>query len=111
MNSGAPDPRLALQQAIAAYQRGDWGGSEALCRQVLAARPGDFDALNLLGIIAAQTHHLPEAAELLGRAVASRPADASAHNNLGNVLKGLERPGEALACYERALAIQPRYAE
>lgn len=111
MNSGAPDPQLALQQAIAAYQRGDWAGSEASCRQVLAARAGDFDALNLLGIIAAQTQRLPEAAELLRRAVAARPSDASAHNNLANVLKGLARLDEALASYDRALAIQPRYAE
>jgi len=111
MNSGAPDPQLALQQAIAAYQRGDWAASEASCRQVLAARAGDFDALNLLGIIAAQTQRLPEAAELLRRAVAAKPSDASAHNNLANVLKSLARLDEALAAYDRALAIQPRYAE
>ena len=111
MNSGAPDPQLALQQAIAAYQRGDWAGSEASCRQVLAVRAGDFDALNLLGIIAAQTQRLPEAAELLRRAVAAKPSDASAHNNLANVLKSLSRLDEALASYDRALAIQPRYAE
>ena len=111
MNSGVPNPQLALQQAIAAYQRGDWAGSEASCRQVLAARAGDFDALNLLGIIAAQTQRLPEAAELLRRAVAARPSDASAHNNLANVLKSLARLDEALASYDRALAIQPRYAE
>jgi tetratricopeptide (TPR) repeat protein len=101
----------AMQQATTAYTRGHWAESERWCRRLLAARADHFAALNLLGIITAQTQRVEEAAHLLGRAVAANPAQAPAHNNYGNVLKQLKRFDEALASYERALAIKPAYPE
>src|SRR6185369_17506048 len=67
----------ATQRAIAAYERGAWGEAESLCRQVLAMKADAFGALNLLGIIAAQTRRTQEAAELLGRAVAANPTNVA----------------------------------
>lgn len=100
-----------MQQAAIAYTRGEWAEAERLCRKILAA-PGEyFDALNLLGIIAAQTRRTEEAADLLGRAVAANPGDAAAHSNYGNVLRNLKRFEEALDSYARALKIKPDYAE
>jgi tetratricopeptide (TPR) repeat protein len=101
----------AAQQAAMAYNRGQWAESERLCRQILAVRGDYFDALTLLGIIAAQTRRMEEAARLLGRAVAADPAQATAHNNYGNVLKELKRFDGALDSYERALRIDPDFAE
>jgi predicted O-linked N-acetylglucosamine transferase (SPINDLY family) len=101
----------AMQQASAAYRGGEWGKAEQWCRLVIEAQPDYFDALNLLGIIAARTQHPKEAAELLQRAVAANPADAAARNNYGNVLRELQRFDEALECYERALGIQPEDAD
>ena len=97
----------AVQQAAAAYTRGEWAEAERLCRRILAA-PGDyFGALNLLGIIAAQTRRTEEAADLLGRAVAADPGNPSARYNYGNVLMDLKRFADALDSYERALQIEP----
>ena len=94
-----------------AYTRGEWAESERWCRQILAARGDCLDALNLLGVIAAQTRRVEEAARLLGRAVAAYPSQATAHNNYGNILKELKRYDDALDSFGRALKIKPDYAE
>src|SRR5579872_4029350 len=101
----------AMQKALALYSQRDWANAEQVCRMVLAAEPAHFDALNLLGIIAAQSDRSREAAEYLGRAVAIRRDDAVAHNNYGNVLRDLRRYDDALRCYNRAIQLKPNYAE
>lgn len=101
----------ALQEAVAAYTQGDWGEAGRRCRRILKAMPGNFDALHLLGLIAAQTGRTGEAVDLLGRAAAINPNDAAVHSNRGNALQALGRLEEALASYDRALALQPGYPE
>ncbi len=94
-----------MREASAAYRRGDWAAAERLCRSILHVDGRHGEALNLLGIIAAQTQRPVEALEFLQRAAAAQPGDAAAHNNLGGVLQSLGRHAEALICYERALEI------
>jgi predicted O-linked N-acetylglucosamine transferase (SPINDLY family) len=101
----------AMQQAVTAYQRGDLAEAERLCRRVLNTQADHFDALNVLGVIAARTRRTQEAAELLERAVAANPGNASAHCNRGGLLNDLQRFDEALESYDRALQIKPDYAE
>ncbi|HLJ39221.1 MAG TPA: tetratricopeptide repeat protein [Steroidobacteraceae bacterium] len=101
----------ALEAAAKAYAARDWPEAEKLCRAVLQAQSDCYEALNLLGIIKAQTGQPEEAAELLERALARRPGDAAAHSNYGNVLCDLGRWKEALALYERALQLDSRYLE
>jgi predicted O-linked N-acetylglucosamine transferase (SPINDLY family) len=101
----------AMREAANAYSSGRWSVAEQLANAILARDSARFDALNLLGVIAAQTRRLPEAADLLRRAVKSRPTDAAAHNNYANVLKALQRDDEALKSYDRALKLDPRNAE
>ena len=101
----------AVELAAAAYQHGDWPEAERLCRLMLEAHPHYFDALYLLGIIAAQTGRTAEAAALLMQAVALDAAHADARNNLGVVLRALRRYPEALDSYERAIALEPAVAE
>ncbi len=100
-----------MQQAAAAYSRRDWVEAERLCRLVLNAKADYFDALTLLGIIAAQSQRMQEAAELFGRAVTANPNDALAHIKRGNALEELKRLDEALASYEQAIKLKPEYAE
>jgi predicted O-linked N-acetylglucosamine transferase (SPINDLY family) len=101
----------AMQHAAAAYNSGEWAKAEHLTRLILNAQADHFDALNLLGIMAAQTRRPEEAADLLRRAVAARPTDAGAHSNYGNSLNDLKRFEEALDSYSRALKIKPDFAE
>src|ERR1700678_164167 len=101
----------AMQHATVAYTGGKWAEAERVCRRILAARGDCFEALSLLGVIAAQTRRAEEAARLLGRAVAANQHAATAHNNYGNVLKDLGRFEDALDSYERALKLDPGYAD
>ena len=101
----------AMQHAVAAYNTGEWAKAEQLTRLILNARADHFGALNLLGIMAAQTRRPEEAADLFGRAVAARPADAAAHCNYGNSLNDLKRFEEALDSYSLALKIKPDFFE
>jgi predicted O-linked N-acetylglucosamine transferase (SPINDLY family) len=113
--SATPDatPELsaeALRLAGALYERGDWANVEALCRQIVQSSPEQFEALELLGIVAARTRRADEAARLLRRAATVRPDDPSPHNNLGNVLKDLGSFEEALQSFDRALELNPGFA-
>jgi predicted O-linked N-acetylglucosamine transferase (SPINDLY family) len=101
----------AMQGAATAYAAGDWPKAEQLCRVILQKHVDHLDALNLLGIIKAQTGYLEEAAVWLKRAVAAGPHNATSHNNYGGVLRNLKRFREALACYDRALQLEPAYAD
>ena len=101
----------ALQQAGAAYSRRDWAEAERLCRQVISVKADFFDALTLLGIIAAQSNRAQEAEELFGRAVAVNPRDVLTHINRGLALQELQRLDGALASYERAIKLNPDYPD
>jgi tetratricopeptide (TPR) repeat protein len=99
-----------LRQAAAACARGDWAAAERICRKLLRERPRHFEALNILGFIAAQTGRLTEAAEWLGRAVGANPTDVAAQSNLGFVLQELGRMDEALTHHDAALKLDPLHA-
>src|ERR1044072_9378546 len=86
----------AMQQALAAYSQREWDKAEQICRMVLSAHEAQFDALNLLGIIAAQTQRPQEAVGFFSRAISARRDEPTVHNNYGNVLRDLHRYDEAL---------------
>ncbi len=109
--AGALTVPQAMQDAIAAYQRGDLVEAERLCRLALEVKANYFDALYLSGIIAAQTGRTEDAARLLSRAVMANPRIADAHYNWGVALGELERPAEALERYARAIALKPDHAD
>ena len=101
----------AMAQALSLYSAREWGQAEQVCRMILSAQAAHFDALNLAGIITAQTNRPLEAVEFLGRAVALRRNDAVAQNNYGNVLRTLARYEDALRAYNRAIQVKPNYVE
>ncbi|HKF72366.1 MAG TPA: tetratricopeptide repeat protein [Stellaceae bacterium] len=101
----------ALQHAHSAHQAGHLAEAERMYRLILRAAPDQFDALHLLGVLAAQTGKHDEANRLLGRALNVNPRSADALNNRANVLRALKRFEEALASCDRALAIKPDFAE
>jgi protein O-GlcNAc transferase len=101
----------AAQQAHAFYSAHEWDKAQAVCQMILSAQANHFDALNLSGIIAAQTQRSAEALEFFKRAVAVKKDEPTAHNNYGNVLRDLGRYDEALRAYNRAVQLRPNYAE
>lgn len=101
----------ALQRAEAAFNFGRWSQAEECCRAVLRVHSQHVQALNLLGIIAAQTQRLEEAERLLRHAAVTGNPDAVVLSNHGNVLRQLGRVEEALQRYAQALALQPLNAQ
>ncbi|MBO1079161.1 methyltransferase domain-containing protein [Roseomonas haemaphysalidis] len=69
----AATPDLLLRQGLACHQRGDLQGAAALYRQVLALRPRDGNALNLLGQLARAGGDRDAALRLTGQALATQP--------------------------------------
>jgi tetratricopeptide (TPR) repeat protein len=81
--------------------------AEAVCRQVLEARPNVPEAEHLLGVIAHQNGKLGEAIEHVQRATMLAPKVALFRANLGEMYRVAGRPKLAVDEARRALAIEP----
>ena len=106
-------PRLddELARAEQHVQAGRLPAAEALCSEILRVRPDCAPALNLLGIIAHQTGHLPNAIDFMQRAVAADATVALYHGNLGEMYRLVGRPRDAIAAARRAIELRPDYPE
>ena len=102
---------LALDQALALaeqhLQAGRLPAAEALCRDILRARPECAPALHLLGIVIYQAGNLPVAIDLVRRATVADGSIALYHCNLGEMCRLAGERDAALAAGRRALAIAP----
>jgi predicted O-linked N-acetylglucosamine transferase (SPINDLY family) len=99
-----------LQQAIQYHQAGRGAQAERLYREILAAAPGQADALHLLGLLAHQKGDSAGAINLICQAIAQRPDVAEFHLNLGNVFNAYGQADEAVIAYQRAIALKPALA-
>jgi len=100
-----------FRRGLELTQVGRLAEAEQLYLDVLREQPNHFDALHLLGIIAAQTGRPELAVELIGKAIDLKPGSVEAHNNRGNALENLGRFEAALADYDRAIALAPNEAD
>jgi tetratricopeptide (TPR) repeat protein len=98
-------------KSIELYQTRRLAEAEQTCMQILAQDPRNFDALLMLGALAAEADKLPRAAEYFERAIGVNDAIAHAHHNLGVVLSDLRRLTDALASFDRAIALWPQFTE
>ncbi len=80
-----PDALPLMPQAVALHQAGRLDEAETLYQQILAQAPRDFEATQLLGVIALQQGRLDRAEALLTSALAIDPAHGAARSNLGTV--------------------------
>jgi tetratricopeptide (TPR) repeat protein len=100
-----------VQSGLAAHRQGDLSEAEGSYEAVLKRDPDNFDALQLLGAIAAATGRPELALAFFDRALAIKADCAKVFYNRGSVFRDLNRPEDALLSYERAIAIEPDYAE
>ena len=100
-----------LQKAIAFQQAGNNARAKVIYKEILTAEPRHFDALNLLGMIAAQARQFSDAVTLFGKALAVDPSNAAAHYRMGAVLGETGQLDAAVASYDRAIALQPQFAQ
>jgi len=96
-----------LQAATDQHRQGRLAEAEVLYREILAAEPQDFHALNRLGILKYQQGQLDAAHDLLVEAVARNPQSDRALSNLATVLLARKDLTAALAACQKALALRP----
>jgi tetratricopeptide (TPR) repeat protein len=96
-----------FQAGVAHHRAGRLAEAERAYRQVLAAAPRHADALNLLGVVAAQCGRHAAAVELIRRAIELDDRIAAYHVNLGSAERGRGGLDAAEASYRRALALAP----
>ncbi|HTX05352.1 MAG TPA: tetratricopeptide repeat protein [Steroidobacteraceae bacterium] len=102
--------QAALRAAHQAQRAGRLDEARALCGKILQLEPRQLEAVNLLGIIAAQTGDAQRAAALFGEALRLDPRSIAALINRGNALRALKEPAAALASFEHAIEIKPDHA-
>jgi tetratricopeptide (TPR) repeat protein len=100
----------APPQVIAAFRlqaAGRIAEAEAAYRAVLAAEPGQIEALDLLAQLCRARGDLAEALTLYAAVMKADRGSAEAASNHAVVLNELRRPAEALASLDRALILKP----
>lgn len=98
-----------LSQALAFFQQGEWHSAQRLYQQILHQHPQQTDALQCLGMIAAQTGQLSVAIDYFRRAVQVQPQSPGFHYNLGHALQAQGDLTAAIACYQQTLALDANH--
>ncbi len=102
---------ILLKKGIALHKQGQIADAQEIYERLIASEPKQFDALNLLGVIAYQSYNYELAVELIGKALEINPHYSAAHTHLGLAMARMKRYEDAIASYNRALAIKPDSAE
>lgn len=102
------DAELLYDQAMMAEKAGQPDAMERLLRQLMAAKPDYQHAYNALGYaLADRNERLPEAKQLIEKAVALAPTDAYIQDSLGWVEFRLGNFTRSLAILQAAYAKRP----
>jgi len=100
-----------LQEAVTLHNQGQLQRAQCIYEEILRVDPRHFDALHLLGVIAAASGNLSHAVDLIGRAIQLNPTNPMAHNNRGAALLDSGLWEAALASFDWAIALDGAYAE
>jgi predicted O-linked N-acetylglucosamine transferase (SPINDLY family) len=96
-----------FNQATAAHRAGNLARADELYRLVLANEPNLFEAMHMLGIVAAQRGNYGEGARLIADALKVRPDVPDAYINLGRMQAELKDYAAAGESYRKALSLNP----
>ena len=106
-----PQFQLMLQQAIEAFQTGNFDAAELILKRILNVDQKNLPALHILGLIKASQEKFKEAAELLGKAARILPDDGSIQYNLAKALMDSGSVKESIAHHKKAVALSPANPE
>ncbi len=100
-----------FEQALTLHQQGQLPAAAELYQAIIERDPTHFDALHLLGVIAAQSGDPARAADLIGRALLVDGTQAAAHYHRALALRDLGRHAGALEDLAAALALDPSHVD
>ncbi|QWD83288.1 tetratricopeptide repeat protein [Polynucleobacter sp. MWH-P3-07-1] len=106
-----PQLQLMLQQAIEAFQGGNFERAATILQRLIQVDPKNLPALHILGLIRASQANFKEAAHLLGRAARIHPNDASIQYNLAKVLSDIGSDNESIPHHKKAVELAPHNPE
>ena len=111
MTAMNPHLQIMLQQAIQAFQGGNFDGAELMLKRVLQVDSKNLTGLHVLGLIKASQANYKEAADFLGRAARIDPNEASIQYNLAKALTDSGNDKEAVIHHKKAVALAPNNPE
>jgi len=100
-------PDQKLRRAFQLHEEKRLADAERLYREVLAAIPGDTNALHFLGLLESERGNRDAGLALIQRAIEAAPGNAAAIYNRANILRECGRLSEALTGYGEVLALLP----
>lgn len=107
---------LALQiqarfnEGLTHHHAGQIAQAQEIYQRIIQLQPQHFDALHLLGVIAAQSGQHALAVDYMNQAIKVNSTNAQVFFNLGNALLALKENQGAVASYDQAIALKPDYA-
>lgn len=106
-SSSPQSAELLLQKAAKEISAGQLGPAEKDLQSVLQAEPGEYRALDLLGVVRVLQHQETQAEDLFAQAVRSKADFAPAHSHLGLLYLKLARTEDAIRELREALRLDP----
>jgi Tfp pilus assembly protein PilF len=112
MQSNAPQLNVpdALAQAQGLCQQGRLAEAERLFAAILAVKPDQADALELLGTIKLSNGRCSEALDLISRAMRLKAPSPQILRIHGLALSALGRPREAIESFDRAIKLNTKFS-
>ncbi len=106
----ATQAQTKFGEGLVLHRKGHLEQAQQAYEQVLGIEPNHFEALHLLGVIAAQSRNFTQAVDSINKSIGINPNNATAYANLGNALKELGQHQAAVESYDKSIAIKPDYA-
>ena len=101
----------AIQDATEKLISGQFTQAETIFRDILQKDSQHLKALQMLGILHAQTNRPDQGISFLEKALEIDPHSADALNNIGNVYKLLGQTDQAISSYKKASKISPEFLD
>jgi tetratricopeptide (TPR) repeat protein len=106
-----PQLQIMLQQAIQAFQGGNFTRASSILVRIIQGDSKCLPALHVLGLIKASQANHKEAANFLGKAARLNPNDASIQYNLAKALADSGSNKESISHHKRAVELAPNNPE
>ena len=104
-------PAKAVEMAGKLYSQRQFAQAARTCNQIIAARPANADAQNILGVSLAALGRFDDAIAAIRRAIKINAQAPSYYANLGEVLRQAGKADEAIEPLEEAVKLDPNNAQ